>query len=79
MEKSESIRVCIRICNGCSFYYTNSKFCCQNNVQLINAPERQNQNLFILCSNTPMVQKAVYTQGLGFAVQSIGLFKQVIR
>ena len=25
-----------------------------------------------------MVQKADYTEGLGFAVQSIGLFKQVI-
>ena len=47
-RKSESIRVCIRICNGFSFYYTNSKFCCQNNVQLINAPERQNQ-IYLFC------------------------------
>ena len=50
----------------------------ENNVQLINASERQTQiYLFILCSNTPMVQNAAYTEGLVFAMKSISLFKQV--
>ena len=42
-------------------------------------PLKDKIKFIYLCSNTLMVQKAAYTEGLVFAVQSVGLFKQIIK